>query len=178
MKLKNTISYKPSFQHLVSDFNVKLSTFNPIEKAISIQDYFGPKKGTKVALRLLYESGIIETADDFQGLYVFLHNKVPLYIGISQKVANRIQQHIKGHTHFQATFAFRIALDNYQVEHGVVYDGQRAAFDFKKYVPPVQAFLTQQQVAVLPIDNPTELYLFEVYCAMQLGTPYNEFKTH
>jgi hypothetical protein len=34
-------------------------------------------------------------------------------------------------------------------------------------------------VATIPIENPVELYLFEVYAALALGTSrWNTFRTH
>jgi len=42
-----------------------------------------------------------------------------------------------------------------------------------------RALLRDSTVAVVPIENPLELYLFEAYCAMELGTgEWTTFQTH
>lgn len=49
----------------------------------------------------------------------------------------------------------------------------RQAFDEAKQL------LNGCSVAIVPIHNPVELYLFEAYCAMELDTgEWNSFRTH
>ena len=48
-------------------------------------------------------------ARDFPGCYVFLQGRRPVYVGISRNVRSRIRQHIRGHSHYEATFAYRMA---------------------------------------------------------------------
>jgi hypothetical protein len=40
---------------------------------------------------------------------VFLAGRRPFYVGISNKVIERIRQHLRGRSHFEATLAYRIA---------------------------------------------------------------------
>src|SRR5258708_27551806 len=46
---------------------------------------------------------------DFEGCYVLLQGTDPIYVGISQTVFQRLRQHVRGTTHFDASLAYRIA---------------------------------------------------------------------
>ena len=48
-------------------------------------------------------------AEDFRGCYVFVDGTRPFYVGISKKVIERVRQHLRGRTHFEATLAYRMA---------------------------------------------------------------------
>jgi hypothetical protein len=50
---------------------------------------------------------------------------------------------------------------------------------FRKAFQEAQQLLRDSSVAFVEITNPLELYLFEVYCAMELDTgEWNSFRTH
>lgn len=50
---------------------------------------------------------------------------------------------------------------------------------FRRAFEREQARIRAMDVAVVPIENPVELYLFEVYAALELRTPlHNTFRTH
>ena len=40
---------------------------------------------------------------DFKGCYVLIDGDRPIYVGISQTVFQRLRQHVRGTTHFDAT---------------------------------------------------------------------------
>lgn len=171
------VSYKRSFQQIVNKFPQKLAEFNPVEKAFPIAEVFGLGKGPVTSLQLLKAKAVIDHTEDFKGLYVLLKENEPFYVGISRKVVQRIQQHLKGGSHFSASLAYKIGLGLHDQDNEVAFSGKRADLDIK-FIKKVQAELMQQRIAICPIDSDNELYLFEVYCAMELGTPYNDFRTH
>jgi len=124
--------------------------------------------------------GILERLDlgsDFTGCYVLLENTEPIYVGISRTVVQQLIQHVKGRTHCDASLAYRIASEN--LPHSL----QRAAAMkdpvFKKEFNKAQDYLKSLNVAFIEIQNDLELYLFEVYCAMEFKTSkWNTFRTH
>jgi predicted GIY-YIG superfamily endonuclease len=193
MKLKATLSetitqkqvYKPSFSELVAGFEKKLAEFNPTRNCFDIEPYFGDKSGLKSATKSLIADNRISKdwlppdtikegneKNDFQGLYVFIHNDTPIYTGISKGVIGRILQHVKGANHYSATLAYIIGRTMSK------HTGKREELNFANNVKPYQKFLLQQKIAFLPIQNIEEMYLFEIYCAMQLQCSLNTFETH
>jgi hypothetical protein len=198
MKLETTLLktitkkqvYKTSFATIVKRFDKKLFNFNPIEKAFEIEKYFLKGGQVSVTERLLsdnlvsknwlreYKTKNGKIKFDFKGLYVFVHSKTPIYVGISKGVIGRTLQHVKGHSHNTSTLAYNIGLIRYEIINGKKYVGGRKEFDFKAEVAPAKIFLLKQKIAFLPILNDEELYLFEIYCAMQLQCWLNKFETH
>lgn len=198
MKLETTLLktitqkqvYKTSFAEIVETFNEKLLYFNPVAKAFEIEKYFQNGGQISITKKLLsdkivsndwlreYTTKKGKTKVDFKGLYVFIHEKTPIYVGISKGVIGRIIQHVKGHSHNSSTLAYNIGLIRYEILKGEKYVGGRKEFDFKSDVTPAKDFLFKQKIAFLPIQNNEELYLFEIYCAMQLQCWLNKFETH
>ena len=114
---------------------------------------------------------------DFSGCYVLLEEERPVYVGISRKVLGRLRQHLRGKTHFDASLAYAVAQRRYPI------DGHRSTVmehpEFQSAFAEAKAYLRGLRVAFVEIDNPLELYLFEAYAAMQLGTyEWNTFRTH
>lgn len=183
-------NYKASFAEIVNGFEDKLEKFNPIENCFNIEEYFG-KGGIVTVREKLINDGIIDKTwlreyltksgkkkFDFKGLYVYVYDKTPIYVGISKGVIGRTIQHLKGQSHNTSTLAFNIGLIRYEIQKGEKYIGHRKKFDFNADVTPAKKFLSQQKVAFLPIDNDEEMYLFEIYCAMNLQCWLNKFETH
>jgi hypothetical protein len=114
---------------------------------------------------------------DFSGCYVLVDSGRPIYVGISRKVLSRLRQHLRGKTHFDASLVYAVA----QRRHPTA--GHRssvmASLEFQKAFADAQSYLRSLHVAFVQIDNPLELYLFEAYAAMALGThEWNTFRTH
>jgi predicted GIY-YIG superfamily endonuclease len=177
-----------SFEDIINGFELKFSEFNLAKCSFDISKYFNKRSGTSTAKKKLVADGIIksdwltvkddENQTDFKGLYVFLSEDKPFYVGISKNVIQRINQHIKGHNHNSASLAYSIGLINYEFREKKKHQGSREKLDFKTYVKPVQEMLIKQKIALFHIDNDDELYLFEVFCSMRLQTNLNKFKTH
>ena len=116
-------------------------------------------------------------SNDFSGCYVLLKDGQPFYVGISRTVVQRLQQHVKGNTHFDASLAYRMATNKFP--HELTRNEAMADTEFREHFDIARTFLQNSSVAFIEIDNPLELYLFEAYCAMELDTcEWNTFKTH
>jgi predicted GIY-YIG superfamily endonuclease len=113
---------------------------------------------------------------DFSGCYLLLADG-PFYVGISRKIVSRLRDHLRGSDHFTASLAHMMA-----VRH-CGHNGRRiAAAEDPRYVAAfseAKCALAKGKVAFVEISNPLELYLFEVYAAMELDTAtWNTFATH
>jgi hypothetical protein len=114
---------------------------------------------------------------DFPGCYVLIDVDKPIYVGISRGVFSRLQQHVRGKTHFDASLAYRIA----SVRHPHKLQRQAAMKDpsFINAFRECQTYLRSLTAAFIQIDCPIELYLFEVYASLELKTnQWNTFRTH
>lgn len=182
--------YQISFNDLVKNFDKKLKKFDPLSKAISIEQYF-KNNGIASARKDLVKDRIIDESwlkeyitktgkkkKDFQGLYIFYHLNNPIYVGISKGVINRILQHVKGHSHSTSTLAYNLGIIMWRLSGNEEYAGGRKEFDFKSNVTPAKDFIMKQRIAFLHIPSHEELYTFEVYCAMQMKCLLNKFTTH
>ncbi len=106
-----------------------------------------------------------------------LMQEKPFYVGISRGVVGRLRQHGKGSTHFDASLAYRMACE--KVHHEMTRDEAMKDPTFRQAFDGAQQLLRDSNVAFVEIANPLELYLFEVYCAMELNTcEWNTFETH
>jgi predicted GIY-YIG superfamily endonuclease len=179
--LKNRDTPKP-FNEIVNGFEQKLKDFDPIKKSFLIKEYFGEGIGKSTSLRMLSEKVMnynsSSTDEDFRGLYVFLIDNNPFYVGISRGIVKRIHQHVKGKNHNTSSLAFKIAKLQYKFKYNKEFLGTRKELNFESEVEPIKKFLMKQKVAIIPVENDDELVLFEIYCSMQLGTRLNSFQTH
>ena len=114
---------------------------------------------------------------DFPGCYVLLQKGKPFYVGISRAVISRLRQHGLGRTHFDASLAYRMACKS--VNHTLTRDDAMKDIAFKNAFDRAQQLLRDSSVVFVEITNPFELYVFEPFCAMELGTgEWNTFRTH
>ena len=114
---------------------------------------------------------------DFSGCYVLVEKSVPFYVGISRKVVSRLTQHIKGKTHSDASLAYAMACRC--CEHSMRRAKAMADEAFLAAFEQERARIRNMDVAAIEIENPVELYLFEVYAALELRTAlHNTFRTH
>lgn len=114
---------------------------------------------------------------DFSGCYVLIEHKKPIYVGISRTVIQRLMQHVKGTTHFDASLAYRIATEKYS--HGLQREAAMKNPAFRKEFERAKEYISSLKAAFIEIENDIELYLFEAYCALELDTSqWNTFRTH
>jgi hypothetical protein len=143
----------------------------PLTEPFQMSLFCKPGVGVKSILSTLGRS------KDFSGCYVLLKSGKAFYVGTSRTVVQRLQQHVKGETHFNASLAYGMA--NNKFPHEMTRDEAMANAEFRKEFDVARTLLQNSSVAFIEIDNPLELYLFEAYCAMELDTcEWNTFKTH
>lgn len=189
--IKNERELNVSFFDLVNKFENRISNFDFENESVLIEDYFGLGNGQKTILkRLISENKVnpnscreYKTKDenkkyDFKGIYFFLIDNKPFYIGISKGVIGRICQHLKGKSHNTSTLAYKLGLLRYEFINKIKHQGTRKELNFNSEVEPVKKFLQKQKIAWISIDNDEELYLFEIYCSMKFKTILNSFETH
>lgn len=199
MKLEHTLletllqkqNYGKSFSSIVNNFEDKLASFDPVNNCIEIEKYFSTGNGLASIRKKLIADNVFKSEDiykyqtkggknktDVKGLYVFVHENEPIYVGISRGLIHRTLQHLRGKSHNTSTLAYNIGLIRYEILQGEKYIGRRNEFDFNSNVAPAKDFLFKQKIAFLSIENSEELYLFEIFCAMKLECWLNKFETH
>ena len=150
---------------LMSEMNKALS------RPMQMSEFAKNRVGKKTILKKLTKKS------DFQGCYVLSDENSPLYVGISRGVIQRLIQHVKGKTHFDAGFAYRIASENYK--HEMSRGDAMNHDEFKTYFLDAKKYISGMSVAFIEVPNDLELYVFEVYCSMELDTSlWNTFRTH
>ena len=142
-----------------------------IASPISMRDFGTKGIGPATILKRLHRNS------DFSGCYVLLDGGDPIYVGISRKIVRRLLDHTKGGDYYTATLAYRMA----KVEHPNSQTANDAMKDaaFMALFESKKAHIASLNVAFIGLDDPIEMYLFEVYCAMELDTfRWNSFRTH
>lgn len=138
----------------------KLQMFkNLMLKPFQINKLFITGRGEKGILRAL---GRI---NDFKGIYAFLEEGEVVYIGASEKVINRLNFQIKGHTKYQAHLAWEIIKNKSNNGREV----HRAELDKAK------SKIKKMDLVFMEITSGVERQLFEIYCSMKLNSKYNSF---
>ncbi|WP_062058738.1 GIY-YIG nuclease family protein [Cellvibrio sp. OA-2007] len=165
--------YEHDFNNLVNvDFKKYVSELEKLlESPIAMSEF--AIKGVGV-VSIVKKLGLTE---DFSGLYVLLEKTKPIYVGISRSVIQRLRQHVRGTTHFDASLAYRIASKN--MNHSKTRSEAMESEEFKKEFNAAQLYLRGLNVAYVNIANPLALYVFEPFCAMKYDTEeWNTFETH
>jgi hypothetical protein len=131
------------------------------------------RKGVGIAA-LVSELGIER---DFPGCYLLIDGDTPVYVGISKNVLNRLRQHVRGNTHFDASLAYRMA--SAKCPHNFTRNKAMEDVKFQDGFNEAKDLIRSFDVAFVEIDNPLVLYFFEPFCAMRFRTgKWNTFETH
>ena len=142
-----------------------------IEVCRPLADFCARGAGVRTILEGLHKTS------DFAGCYVLMHKDKAFYVGISRGVIGRLRQHGTGRTHFDASLAYRMALE--RVPHQMTRSAAMEHEPFRQAFDEAKRLLIGSNVAFIEIPNALELYLFEAYCAMELDTcRWNTFRTH
>lgn len=119
-----------------------------------------------------------------KGIYLFSEGKKPLYVGRSNRLPQRVRNHGRPSASAnQAAFAFRLAREatgnnkaSYQKK------GSRADLlrdpAFAKAFMDAKVRIAQMDVRYVAETDPPRQYLLEIYVAVALSTPHNDFDTH
>jgi hypothetical protein len=108
-----------------------------------------------------------------------------MYVGRSGR-KGRIKQRIMEHSrpssgHNTASFAFLIAkedAENTKIDLNKSRDDLQDDADFEPLYTKAKERVSKMQVRVIEIPDSITQTLFEVYAALELNTPYNEWGTH
>lgn len=129
----------------------------------------------------------IDGKGNLMGLYVFgeeIHNKVvvPVYVGISRNIYNRLRSHGWAKHYLSSTLATLIA-DNtstygqLRIVSGRKKDRSNELNMVKKREDVRNQVIQNYKVAIFPINNDYEMFLLEVLLAGIMKTKWNSFKT-
>jgi len=165
--------YEHSFQHLVEvDLPKYMGQLEAsMKRSISMSEFAIDGVGVASLCRLF------DLKEDFPGCYVLMEENTPIYVGISRNVLQRLRQHVRGTTHFDASLAYRIAA--HQMPHEHTRSQAMEQDEFKKQFDTTKEYLRGLNVAYVKIINPLVLYVFEPYCALRFDTKeWNTFETH
>ena len=118
------------------------------------------------------------------GIYLFTEAGKHLYVGRTNNIRRRLQQHCRpGSTHNSAPFAFRLAREarnvlkaTYKTEGSRAHLVQDVAF--AAAFTDSKARLCAMQIRVVEESNPLRQALLEMYVAVSLDAPYNDFDNH
>jgi len=162
-----------TFQQLAASILPK--HFRELEKVlrspVRADKFVGFKTASAKAL------SVLERSTDFPGCYVFVDASKPVYVGISRTVVKRLVQHLNTDTHYSASLVYRMAYEDFP--HEMKRDQAMKDEQFRRVFFAARERLRRMKVATVEIRNDLELYVFEVYAAMQLDTSaWNTFRTH
>ncbi len=155
-----------------------LNTYKNGNERFSMSDAMKKGTGVRNVHKKLCDIFSFRECEKIKGAYIFIESGKPVYVGISQNIASRLIQHVKGNTHYSASLAFRIACKDMDVT-----DTNRNALmkdtKFKRAFKSAKDKIASFDAVVIEIIDPIEKYLFEIYAAMELDTlEYNDFETH
>jgi hypothetical protein len=119
------------------------------------------------------------------GIYLFSENGRHLYVGRSNKLRGRHGRHCRpGATHRQASFAFQLARE----ATGRMIASYKAGLDsraglmedatFRNAFNDAKSRIRLMEYRYIEESDQNRQALLEIYCAVVLGTPYNDFGTH
>jgi predicted GIY-YIG superfamily endonuclease len=118
-----------------------------------------------------------------RAVYLFSENGQHLYVGRTNRLRRRLRDHCSANaTHFTATFAFRIARKVTGMRATYSSKDSRATLANHAIFGPAFVAAKQRMPAMdiryVEIQDPIKQALLEIYVAVVLDTPYNDFDNH
>lgn len=153
-------------------------------KFSTLVETLAPKLDALLATPPLHD-GMLPPKMPESGIYLFTENGRHLYVGRSNKMRARYNLHCRpGSQHNQATFAFLLAREA-TGRMTVSYkpgEGSRAGLmDDPTFVAAFIAAkerIRKMEYRYVEETDQNRQALLEIYCAVVLATPYNDFGTH
>jgi predicted GIY-YIG superfamily endonuclease len=186
--IRQSRTYDRSIEDILNSLN---ETFEELTNtSYPLSDYFGRGMGYANSKNNLIRDNVISNEwltinhdrkkpqEDIKGLYVFSDdNNRPFYYGISRRVIERIQSHLKGKSHLTSSMVYKLSrlVDE---EKGIRDNTTRKGYDFIGKSEPIKSWLLKQSFNLIPISSNEEMVIAEVYCSMRSQTFLNEFGTH
>jgi excinuclease UvrABC nuclease subunit len=118
------------------------------------------------------------------GIYLFSDGLQHLYVGRSRNLRSRLGRHcLPGATHRMAAFAFRLAREaTGRLKASYTTKGSRADLmenpHFRAAFEAAKTRIQRMDVRFVAEGDPLRQTLLEIYAAVTLATPYNDFNTH
>ena len=118
------------------------------------------------------------------GIYLFSEGDRHLYVGRTNNIRTRLQQHCRaGSSHNSAAFAFRLTREECNVVRASYKsEGSREHLlqdpHFLLAFTEAKARLRAMHIRVVEESNPLRQALLEMYVAVSLEAPYNDFDNH
>ena len=112
------------------------------------------------------------------GIYVFYENREPIYVGRSNNMRRRIQDHGADSSDWHsATFAFKLLREALNNPKGKAEDIAR---DNKEEYRLQRERVRAMTFRSVSIADQLEQTIFEIYATIEMGTApkYNDFETH
>lgn len=119
-----------------------------------------------------------------EGVYLFSEGGIHLYVGRSRHIRRRIARHSRpGATHRMAAFAFRLARETTgHLSATYKREGSRAELmmdpAFREAFDRAKARIREMDVRYVEQADALRQTLLEIFVAVSLRTPYNDFRTH
>ena len=118
------------------------------------------------------------------GIYLFSEGNEHLYVGRTNTIRKRLQNHCRRSSgHNSATFAFRLARQMTGMTQAT-YATEGSRHHLERDPKFSEVFTTQKQrvknmtVRFVSEPDPMRQALLEMYVAVSLGTPHNDFDNH
>jgi len=118
-----------------------------------------------------------------RGVYIFYHKGKPIYVGRSNRLKARIQEHGRQSSgHNSAALAFRMTKEilgrKTKIHSFVTRKDLETAPGFSQIFHAQRLVVTNMKVRVIEVSNPIQQALFEMYVHLALETKYNDFDNH
>ena len=120
-----------------------------------------------------------------KGVYLLSEGDKHLYVGRSNDIKKRIGRHSRpGATHRMAAFAFRLAREatgNMKATYKKGEGSRSALMEDEKFVAAfdaAKARIRKMNLRFVEETDPVRQALLEIYVAVVLNTPYNDFDNH
>ena len=119
-----------------------------------------------------------------RGIYLFSEGDMHLYVGRTNRLRRRLRDHARsGSGHNMATFAFRVARhETGLVKATYTSRGSRKALELDDAFGPVfiaaKLRLSSMEIRFVEEQDPLRQALLEMYTAVVLRTPFNDFENH
>lgn len=118
------------------------------------------------------------------GIYLFSEGGNHLYVGRSRDMRERLRRHCRPRaTHLTGPFALHLAREaTNNVKATYKKEGSRAALmrdpDFCAAFDVAKARIRKMDIRFIAEPDPIRQAVLEIYVAVVLETPYNDFDTH
>jgi hypothetical protein len=153
-------------------------------KFAALVETLAPKLDRLLAMQPLAH-GALPPSMPRSGVYLFTEAGRHLYVGRSNVLRGRYGRHCRpGATHRQAAFAFQLAREATGRTEATYRAGEGSRAGLMGNPAFAAAFTTakerirRMEYRYVEEADQNQQALLEIYCAVVLGTPYNDFGTH